>query len=63
MWLVSGPEQAPVGAAVGTEPGGGLGDRAGHDRGPAPVQRLGELHLGPGERDPARGQVEALEER
>jgi uncharacterized protein YcfJ len=48
-------EQATVGAAVGTEPGGGIGHRAGHDRGPATVQRMGELHLGPGQRDPARG--------
>ena len=56
-------EQAPVGAAVGAEAGGGLGHRAGHDRGPAAVERIGELDLGPREPDAARGQVEAPEER
>src|SRR5216683_1540632 len=50
-------EQAAVGTAVGAEPGGGLGDGAGHDGGPAVVERMGELHLGPHQRDPARGQA------
>jgi hypothetical protein len=56
-------EQATVGAPVGAEPGGRLGHRASHDRGPAPVERVSELDLGPRQRDPPCGQAETLEER
>jgi hypothetical protein len=48
-------DQAPVGAAVRAEPGGGLGHRAGHDRGAAAVEGIGELDLRSGEPDATRG--------
>jgi hypothetical protein len=56
-------EQVAVGASVGAEAAGRLGHRAGHHRRPAAVEGMRELHLGEGQRDPALGQAEALEER
>jgi hypothetical protein len=58
-----GAEQATVGPAIGAQARGRLLDRAGHDRRPAAVEGLGELHLWFGEPHAPRGQVEAAEER